>query len=201
MIHRRLFGVAASAALLIAACAGTGGSPAPSMVTELGDNETALNVLAWPGYAEDGTTDPAYDWITSFEDETGCQVTIDVFGTSDEAFAKFNAAPEQYDVISASGDASNRLVAGGYVQPVDVDLVPSYAEIFPALKDKPYNTFDGVHYGIPHGRGANLLMWRKDQVDPAPAHWADMFDPSRPYRGQVLGLRRGRSTSPMRRSS
>ena len=62
--------------------------------------------------------------------------------------------------------------------------MPSYAEIFPDLKDKPYNTFDGVHYGIPHGRGANLLMWRKDQVDPAPAHWADMFDPAGPYAGK-----------------
>ena len=185
MIHRRMFGVAASAALLIAACGGgSGGSPAPSMATELGANETALSVLAWPGYAEDGTSDPAYDWVSSFEKETGCQVTIDTFGTSDEAFSKFNAAPEKYDVISASGDASNRLVAGGYMQPVNVDLVPSYADIFPDLKDKPYNTFDGVHYGIPHGRGANLLMWRKDQVNPAPQHWADMFDPAGPSAGK-----------------
>ena len=184
MIHRRVFGVAASAALLIGACGVTGGSPAPSMITELGENEGTLSVLAWPGYAEDGTIDPAYNWITPFEQETGCQVTVDTFGTSDEAFSKFNAAPEQYDVISASGDASNRLVAGGFVQPVDVNLVPSYAEIFPDLKDRAYNTFDGVHYGIPHGRGANLLMWRKDQVDPAPAHWAEMFDPSGPYAGK-----------------
>jgi putative spermidine/putrescine transport system substrate-binding protein len=184
MKHRRLVGVAAAAALLIAACGGTGGSPAPSTVTELGESETALSVLAWPGYVEDGTTDPAIDWVSSFEQETGCQVTVDIFGTSDEAFSKFNAAPEQYDVISASGDASNRLVAGGFVQPVNVALVPSYAEIFEDLKDKAYNTFDGVHYGVPHGRGANLLMWRKDQVAEAPTSWADMFDPDGPNAGK-----------------
>ena len=39
--------------------------------------------------------------------------------------------------------------AAGYVQPVNVDLFKSYPDIFPALKDKPYNTVDGVHYGVP----------------------------------------------------
>jgi putative spermidine/putrescine transport system substrate-binding protein len=71
------------------------------------------------------------------------------------------------------------------VQPINVDLVKSYADIFPALKDKPYNTVDGVHYGIPHGRGSNLLMWRTDQVEPAPTTWAEMFDPSSPFAGRV----------------
>lgn len=185
MIGRRFIGSLAVVAIVAAACGGgSGGSPAPSMITELGDNETALSVLAWPGYVEDGTTSPDVDWVSSFEADTGCQVTVDTFGTSDEAFAKFNAAPEQYDVVSASGDASNRLVAGGFVQPVNVDLIPSYAEIFADLKDKPYNTFDGVNYGVPHGRGANLLMWRKDQVDPAPTSWAEMFDPAGPFAGK-----------------
>ncbi|MEA2546656.1 MAG: putative spermidine/putrescine transport system substrate-binding protein, partial [Chloroflexota bacterium] len=53
------------------------------------------------------------------------------------------------------------------------------------LKDKPYNTVDGVHYGIPHGRGSNLLMWRTDKVTPAPTSWAEMFDPSKPWAGKV----------------
>jgi putative spermidine/putrescine transport system substrate-binding protein len=63
--------------------------------------------------------------------------------------------------------------------------VPNYADIIPALKDRPWNTFNGVHYGIPHGRGANLLMWRPDKVNPAPADWAAMFDPSQPFAGKV----------------
>ena len=67
----------------------------------------------------------------------------------------------QYDGVSASGNASARLVAGGDVDPVNVDLVPNYKDVFADLKDQPYNTFDGTHYGIPHGRGANLLMWNE----------------------------------------
>jgi putative spermidine/putrescine transport system substrate-binding protein len=182
-VTRRL-GVLVAAALVAAGCSTTGGSPAPSMITAVGDGEGQLSVLAWPGYVEDGTTDPAVDWVTPFETETGCQVTVQTFGTSDEAFTLFQTNPEQYDVISASGDASLRLVAGGFVQPVNVDLVPSYAEIFEDLKNKDYNTVDGVHYGIPHGRGANILMWRTDEVTTAPTKWAELFDPASPYAGK-----------------
>jgi putative spermidine/putrescine transport system substrate-binding protein len=185
MRSRHPISLAAVLALLAGACGGgTSGTPAPSLPTSLGPGEGALTVLAWPGYAEDGSTDPAVDWITPFEQETGCQVTVQVFGTSDEAFTLFQTNPEQFDVISASGDASLRLVAGGFVQPVNVDLIPSYKEIFDSLKDRDWNTVDGVHYGIPHGRGANQIMWRTDIVDPAPTSWQAMFDPSSPYAGK-----------------
>ncbi len=184
MRKHKVLTLAAIAALVVAACSDGGASPAPSLPTEIGDGEGALTVLAWPGYAEDGSTDPAVDWISSFEDETGCDTTVQVFGTSDEAFTLFQQNPEQFDVISASGDASLRLVAGGFVQPVNVDIIPSYAEIFDDLKNKDYNTVDGVHYGVPHGRGANVLMWRTDEVSPAPTTWAEMFDPSSPYAGK-----------------
>jgi putative spermidine/putrescine transport system substrate-binding protein len=173
------------AALIVAACSTDGGaSPEASMIASVGDGEGQLSVLAWPGYVEDGTTSPDVDWVSSFEEETGCEVTVQTFGTSDEAFTLFQTNPEQYDVISASGDATLRLVAGDFVQPVNVDLIPSYAEIFDDLKDKDYNTVDGVHYGVPHGRGANVLMWRTDEVDPAPTSWSAMFDPESPYAGK-----------------
>lgn len=185
MIKRRTLSLAAVAALLVGACGGSSGTPAPSLPTSVGDGEGALTVLAWPGYVENGSTDPTVDWTTSFEQATGCKVDIQVFGTSDEAYTLFSTNPDKYDVISASGDASLRLVRAGFVQPVNTDLVPNYADIFDALKNRPYNTVDGVHYGIPHGRGSNLLMWRTDVVTTAPSSWTAMFDPSSPYAGKV----------------
>ena len=182
---RGLTGLVASAAIAVAACSSSGGSAAPSLPTSVGNGEGALTVLAWPGYAENGSTDPAVNWVKPFEDSTGCKTTVQTFGTSDEAFSLFSTNPTKFDVVSASGDASLRLVRAGYVQPVNVDLVPNYADIFPDLKDKPYNTVDGVHYGVPHGRGANLLMWRTDKVSPDPTSWSDMFDPSKPWAGKV----------------
>jgi len=186
MDKRRIAGALGVMALVLSACSGGGGgTPAPSLPTAIGDGEGALTVLAWPGYVENGGTDPAVDWVKPFEDATGCKVTVQVFGTSDEAFSLFTTNPDKFDVISASGDASLRLVRAGYVQPVNVDLVKNYADIFPALKDKPYNTVDGVHYGIPHGRGSNLLMWRTDNVTPAPTSWTQMFDPPSSFAGKV----------------
>jgi putative spermidine/putrescine transport system substrate-binding protein len=184
-IHR-VAAVASVVALVVSACS-AGGTPKPSfnLPASVGAGEGALSVLAWPGYAENGSTDPTVNWVKPFEDQTGCKVTVQVFGTSDEAFSLYTTNPIKYDVVSASGDASLRLVRAGYVQPVNTDLVPNYADIFPDLKDKPYNTVDGVHYGVPHGRGANLLMWRTDKVTPDPTSWAEMFDPTKPWAGHV----------------
>ncbi len=182
---RRSMSLLAAGALLVSACTtGPGASPAPSTISAVGEGEGKVTVLAWPGYVEDGTTSPDVDWVSSFETETGCDVTVQTFGTSDEAFTLFQTNPTQYDVISASGDATLRLVAGGFVQPVNVDLIPSYAEIFADLKDKDYNTVDGVHYGVPHGRGANVLMWRTDEVTTAPTSWSALFDPASEFAGK-----------------
>ena len=85
-----------------------------------------------------------------------------------------------YDLVSASGDASNRLIASGTVQPINVNLIPNYADVFEGLKDKPHNSVDGVPYGVPHGRGANLLMYDTEQVDPAPDSWSIVWDPPAP---------------------
>ena len=214
MLSRRLLALAGTAALVFAACSSGGGtattapsaaapsasaggsSPSasasaaagPSLPTaaDLGSPQgQSINVLAWPGYVENGSTDKAVDWVTDFQNTSGCKVNPQIFGTSDEAYTLFSTSPEQFDVISASGDASLRLVRGGFVQPVNVDLFKSYPDIFEALKNQPYNTVDGVHYGVPHGRGSNLLMWRTDQVNPAPTTWAQMFDPANGYKVSI----------------
>jgi putative spermidine/putrescine transport system substrate-binding protein len=185
-MNKHLSAAVMAAGLIVAACTGApGASPTASLPTSVGEGEGALSVLAWPGYLEDGSTDPSVDWATPFTQETGCQLDVQVFGTSDEAFGLFSTNPDKFDVISASGDASLRLVRAGYVQPVNVDLVPNYADIVGALKEQPYNTVDGVHYGIPHGRGSNQIMWRTDQIDPAPTSWAQMFDPASGYKVSV----------------
>jgi len=162
-----------------------GGSSAAEsdMLQSLGKGEGEVDMIVWSGYAEDGSTDPDVDWVTPFEKKTGCQVNQKVGNTSDEMVTLMRTG--NYDTVSASGDATLRLVAGGDVDPVNVDLVPNYKDIFPALKDQPHNTVDGVHYGIPHGRGANLLMWNTDEIKGNLDSWAEVFDNSDKYKGKV----------------
>jgi putative spermidine/putrescine transport system substrate-binding protein len=173
--------------------AGSGGSaPATSaaaevlggtMPTSIGAGEGHLNLVVWPGYAEDGSNDPNYNWVGPFQQETGCQVTSKVAATSDEMVQLMHTG--QYDGVSASGNASTRLILAGDAAPVNVDLVKNYTDLSGFLKDQPYNTYKGTHYGIPHGWGANLLMWRPDKVNPAPDSWGAVFDANSPYKGKV----------------
>jgi putative spermidine/putrescine transport system substrate-binding protein len=153
--------------------------------SSVGAGEGALNIICWAGYCEDGSTDPKVDWVTPFEKQTGCQVNVKIGDTSDQMVDLMRTG--QYDGVSASGNASARLVDGGDVAPVNTDLVPNYKTIFDDLKDQPYNTFDGTNYGIPHGRGADLLIWNSDKVKPDPTSWSVILDPKEAakYKGQI----------------
>ena len=193
----RLGAAVAAAALALAACgsdsdsgsgsSGTaaGGFQVPDLkpLSALGTPEGKVSVLAWPGYVEDGSTDPAVDWVSDFEKETGCEVTVKTFGTSDEAVQLMRTG--QYDVVSASGDATLRLIAAGDVEPMNTGLITNYPDIFESLKNQSWNSVNGQMYGIPHGRGANLLMYNKAAVSPAPDSWSAVFDQASAQTGKV----------------
>jgi len=162
-----------------------GGETLPQMepLSALGDGEGQLNIIAWAGYAEDGSNDKAIDWVTPFEQKTGCQVNVKIGNTSDEMVQLMRTG--QYDGVSASGDATLRMIYAGDVAPVNTDLVPNYATISSFLKDKSWNSVDGKMYGVPHGWGANLLMYNIGVVRDAPNSWSAVFDDSGSYKGKV----------------
>ncbi|MFD8271244.1 ABC transporter substrate-binding protein [Streptomyces flaveolus] len=186
---------AASAAVLLLAATACGSSdpgsgpsagfdpPDLEAQSTLGPTEGEVNLVAWAGYVEDGSNDPKTDWVSDFEKRTGCQVNAKTAATSDEMVKLMKTG--QYDAVSASGDASLRLIASGDAAPVNTGLVPNYADIFGGLKNKPWNSVDGKMYGIPHGRGANLLMYNTDAVKPAPTSWSAVFDDAPAHKGKV----------------
>ncbi|WP_430647073.1 ABC transporter substrate-binding protein [Agromyces sp. GXS1127] len=174
------------ALLTLTACGTTSGGDSASTddtLTELGEAEGQVSILAWPGYVEDGTNDPTVDWVTPFEEETGCEVTSKTYGTSDEAVNLMKTG--EYDVVAASGDATLRLIAGGDVAPVNTDLIPNYEGIFSFLKEKEWNSVDGQSYGVPHGYGANLLMYNTETFAEAPTSWDVVFDGAGENTGKV----------------
>jgi len=177
----KLLALGTAAVLSLSGCASS--SNGGQMLQSLGDNEKTVSLLGWPGYAEDGSTDPAYDWVTPFETETGCNVTFKPYGTSDEAITLFKTG--DYDAIAASGDATLRLIAAGDVQPLNTALIPNYAGVYEFLKNRDFNTVDGKTYGVPHGYGANLLMYNTKVVTPAPTSWSVVFDGASKYKGKV----------------
>ncbi|MCB1416633.1 MAG: ABC transporter substrate-binding protein [Nitratireductor sp.] len=147
---------------------------AAEMLQSVGAGEGQVNIVAWPGYIERGETDKGFDWVTKFEENTGCKVQVKTANTSDEMVALMNEGG--FDLVTASGDASLRLIAGKRVQPVNVDLVPSWGTVDDRLKSAPWHTVDGVHYGVPYMWGPNVLMYNTEVFKEPPTSWNVVFE-------------------------
>ena len=148
---------------------------AAEMLQSLGAGEGQVDIVAWPGYIERGETDAAFDWVTKFEAATGCKVNVKTANTSDEMVALMNEGG--FDLVTASGDASLRLIAGKRVQPVNTALIPSWGAVDARLQDAPWHTVNGVHYGTPYMWGPNVLMYNTSVFPEAPTSWNVVFEP------------------------
>jgi putative spermidine/putrescine transport system substrate-binding protein len=189
MDKRRIAGAIGVVAIVVGACSsGGGGTPKPSAQASLGATEGALNLVAWTQYVVGGSggepvAEGGYDWVTPFEDATGCKVTVKVGASSSEMVQLMKTG--EYDGVSASGDATLRLIAGGDVSAVNTSLIPNYANVFAGLKNQAHNSVGGVPYGVPHGRGANLLMFNTDVVPENTDSWSVVFEGGSAYTGKV----------------
>ena len=176
----------AALAVVAAGCGSDDSSSSSTQIEGLGTTleeiktnakeEGQVDLVNWAGYVEK-------DWVTPFEQQTGCKVNSKVGASSDEMVTLMKTG--NYDGVSASGDATLRLIASKTVAPVDFDLIPNYENVFEGLKDQPHNTVDGVSYGVAHGRGANLLAWNTDDVTTAPTSWDIVWDANSPAAGKI----------------
>jgi len=165
--------------LALTACAGAA-TPAPQEeggpLQSIGEGEGAVSIIAWAGYIERGETDPAYDWVTQFEKDTQCMVSVKVAATSDEMVALMNDGG--FDLVTASGDASNRLISSGKVQEINTSLIASWSKVDPRLQSAAWNTVKGKHYGTPYQWGPNVLMYNTEVFPTPPDSWNVVFEES-----------------------
>jgi len=155
--------------------ASTAAAQASQARKAIGKGEGQVDIVAWAGYIERGATDKNFDWVTEFEKKTQCKVNVKTAGTSDEMVALMNEGG--FDLVTASGDASMRLIAGRKVQPINVALVPSYGKIDPRLQKAPWHFVNGQHYGVPYQWGWNVLMYNtKVFGDKKPTSWSVVFE-------------------------
>jgi putative spermidine/putrescine transport system substrate-binding protein len=170
VVHR-FWSLAAAAVLALAACSNTELPPPPPPADA---PEGALAIIAWPGYFERGETDKRYDWVTQFERDTGCKLSIKTAGTSDEMVSLMSRG--DYDLVTASGDATLRLVRGGTVQPIDIAKVAGYGTLDARLQEAPWHFVDGKHYGVPFQWGPNVLLYNTRVFKQPPTSWAVVFE-------------------------
>ena len=181
--------IASAAMALLSACAvqppsavqpaagGTTAAPvaaAGAPLSAVGAGEGQVDIVAWAGYIERGDTDKNYDWVTQFEKDTSCKVNVKTANTSDEMVALMNEGG--FDLVTASGDASLRLIAGGKIQEVNISLIPSYKNIDSRLQESPWHFVNGKHYGVPYQWGSNVLMYNTSVFTEAPKSWNVVFE-------------------------
>jgi putative spermidine/putrescine transport system substrate-binding protein len=180
-IRRAHVAVTALAVALCVPASGVGkGSAAGSLPTKIGKGEGSLNLIEWPAYS-----DPSF--ANKFVKQTGCKIHRKDAGSSNEMVALMRTGGGggggQYDLVSASGDASLRLIVGGDVQTVNVNLVPQWRNFISIFKSPAHNTVKGVHYGVSLQWGPNTLLYNTKKVKPAPKSWAALY--SSKYKGKV----------------
>src|SRR6201993_5372659 len=163
-------------AVAVTACGSSSSKSASNLPTKIGPGEGQLNLVAWEGYAQP-------QWVKPFEKQTGCQVHAKYAGSSDEMVTLMRQSGSTYDMVSASGDASLRLIDGGDVAAMNVALVPEWKNFIPQLQSPSHNTVNGVHYGISLQWGPNTLLYNTKSVTPAPTSWEAIYSPK--YKGEV----------------
>jgi putative spermidine/putrescine transport system substrate-binding protein len=177
----------AALALLLAACGSSSKSSSPSgsgsptgsvpptqsmaPQTSIGEGEGSLNLIAWQGYTEP-------QWVKPFEQQTGCKINAKYAGTSSDMVSLMaNGGGGQYDMVSASGDADLRLIYGGNVKPVNVDLIPAWKDFHPFLQSPSFNTINSVHYGVSLQFGPNVLLYSKSAFPSGLTSWSSIYAP------------------------
>jgi putative spermidine/putrescine transport system substrate-binding protein len=169
--------VLATMVVAVSACGSSSkSSSTANLPTTIGKGEGQLNLVAWEGY-----TQP--EWVKPFEAQSGCHVHSKYAGSSDEMVTLMRQGGGQYDMVSASGDASLRLIRGGEVTPMSTALVPEWKNFIPQLQSPSHNTVDGKHYGISLQWGPNTLLYNTKSVTPAPTSWSVIYSPK--YKGEV----------------
>jgi putative spermidine/putrescine transport system substrate-binding protein len=174
--------------VILAACGGGAATNTPSsnLPQSIGTGEGKLNLIAWTGYVESGKSDPKSDWVTPFQNQTGCTINVKFADTSDEMVTLMRqGGGTVWDGVSASGDATNRLIAHGDVAEVNVNLIPDFKDVITSLKAPKHNTINGHHYGVPYMYGANVLMYNTQKVTPAPTSWDITWETNSPYKGKI----------------
>ena len=186
----------ALAAIACGACAeretATAPAPAPAPAARAAVEEGlegALSLVAGPGLIERGAADAGDDWVTVFERETGCRVALEVVAATDDRVAVL--ARGGVDLVVAPSAAARRLVRERAVQPLDLERLPSHANVDERLARAPWLHAGGAHYGVPLTWGVHVLLHSTEAFRTPPRSWAVVFEPQRlpdgrGNRGRVL---------------
>lgn len=129
-----------------------------------------VSILTWEGYADDS-------FIKQFEQESGCTVSATYVGSNDDFAPKLAAGGGVYDLISPSIDTTKIMVQAGFVEPIDLDRVPRWNEVYEKFRVAEGINHESQVYGIPFSWGSIPFMYRTDKFDTPPKSLQELWNP------------------------
>lgn len=101
--------------------------------------------------------------ISDFEQQYGVDVIIEYFDSNEMMYTKLQAG-EAYDVLVPSDYMIERLIAGDYLQKLDLSLVPNMKNLAPAVQNMSYDPTN--EWSVPYFWGSVGLVYNTQNVDP-----------------------------------
>lgn len=136
-----------------------------------------LTIICWQGY-----TDPSF--VKPFEQMHNCKVAATYANTSSEMVAKWVAGHgNTYDLVSASGDATRRFMNSRTLLEIDVSKLRNFPLLYPKFHAPPWNTRNGIHYGVSFTWGPDVLIYDTRVFKTPPTSWRVLYDPA--YKGKL----------------
>ena len=167
---RRQFGLGAGAAV---AGAGLAGLPAGKARAA-----TDLYYTGWQGY-DDGLN--VGGWFA--DNDISLQATYVTAGNEEIIAAIQSGGKGNMDIVTPAALYVPFYKHVGLLEPLDMDRIPNYANLFPAFQHMPTLEMDGSVYGTPFTWGSVPMMYNADLVPEPPTSWLDMMKPE--YKGKV----------------
>ena len=145
--------------------------------------EQTLRMLVWEGYAPDELVE---QFKAMVEEKYGVHLNVEVkFCEGNDDF--FPALRDgEVDIVSPSHpvlrDQRWQLMKRNLTLPLNLENIPNYDNVLPALQNADYCTLDGKVFAVPHIRGPYGLAYNTELIKEAPESWDILWDPQ--YKGK-----------------
>ena len=140
-----------------------------------------LYVYNWGEYIDDSV-------IEQFREETGIEVTYDLFETNEEMYPVIEAGAVNYDVVCPSDYMIQKMAENGLLAEINFDNIPNLANIDPKFLEMS-REFDPENlYSVPYTWGTVGILYNTKTIEerglPVPKKWSDLWNPA--YKGEIL---------------
>lgn len=170
-MKKRLFALTLAA---VAAATTMTGCGSASQGGKTGSKDAGeLYVYNWGEYIDESVID-------QFEEETGIEVTYDLFETNEEMYPIIEAGAINYDVVCPSDYMIQKMLENGLLAEINFDNVPNVKEIDPAYMEMSKAFDPDNKYSVPYCWGTVGIIYNTKRLEElgvdAPTSWADLWD-------------------------